>query len=149
MKLGHLKIGTRMYLGFALLMAVMACMIWVGMSQMGKIQDKLQRIVKVNNQRGELAGALAVHTRETSIQIRNILLESSKDKKEEQKKRIEETRGKYDAAFTKVMDLTNKEDAKALAILAKVKECQEAGRTLNHRVIELSLGAKRGRPSTF
>lgn len=51
----NMKIGKRLALGFGLLLVIIIALIWQGVHSMNGIQQNLERIVKVNNVRTELA----------------------------------------------------------------------------------------------
>ena len=114
----------------------------VGIGSMGNIQQNIDRIVKVNNVRAVLAGEMGDNVREVSIALRNALLVKENEKKQEQKKRITEDRAKYDAAFTKILELTPKDDTKGHDIISKVKTAQEEASVLNSKVLDLILATK-------
>jgi methyl-accepting chemotaxis protein len=142
--LNNMKIGKRLGLGFGVVLVLMVALIWIAISNMQKIQDKLERIVKVNNVRIELCNTMYKNTAEVSIALRNILLESNADKKQEMVKRMGDNRNNYNSAFKKVQEMTPKDDSKAHEILAKITETQEKARGYNNNVAELALAGKAG-----
>lgn len=97
----NMKIGKRLGLGFGVVLTMMVAMIWIAIADMQKIQDKLERIVKVNNVRIELSNSMYKNTSEVSIALRNILLESNAERKQEMVKRIGDNRNNYSEAFKK------------------------------------------------
>ncbi|MGO9377140.1 MAG: methyl-accepting chemotaxis protein [Dissulfurispiraceae bacterium] len=140
--LKNLKIGLRLAVGFSAVIAFMIVAIIVGISSMGHIQEHLDRIVKVNNVRAVLAGEMSDSVREISIALRNALLVKGDYKKQEQKKRIIEDREKYDAAFSKIDELTPKDDVKGQDAIIKVRTAQETAVPLNSKALELTLSGK-------
>ena len=78
----------------------------------------------------------------TPLYLRNVLLTKDFGKRQEEKKRIEEARGKYGEAFKKIEEMTTKEDPKGHEIIAKVKGLQDTARGVNNKVIDLSLANK-------
>lgn len=140
--LKNLKIGLRLAVGFAAVIAFMIVAITVGINSMAHIQQNLDRIVKVNNVRASMAGDMGDSVREISIALRNALLVKENDKKQEQKQRIAEHRAKYDAAFNKIVELTPADDAKGHEIISKVKAALETARPLNSKVIELTFAER-------
>ena len=97
----NLKIGTRLAGAFGIILILIVALIVIGTVKMGDIQNNLERTVKVNIVRMEGANQMADSVREISIAIRNTLLEKSAEKKQEQKKRIEELRA--ECLFLKVL----------------------------------------------
>jgi methyl-accepting chemotaxis protein len=140
--LNNMKIGKRLGFGFGLILIFLISIIWVGIDNMKVIQEKIERIVKVNNVRIEFAHEMNEQVREVSIQLRNILLERDRTKRQEDEKKIADARGKYDEAFKKIEELTPKDDKKGHELIALVKGKQEIARSLNNKVLELSNAGK-------
>jgi methyl-accepting chemotaxis protein len=140
--LNNMKIGKRLGLGFGLVLALMIALIWIAITDMQKIQDKLERIVKINNVRIELSNVMYKTTSEVSIALRNILLESSAGKKQEMVKRISDNRNSYNDAFKKIQELTPKDDTKAYEIFTKITQTQDIARGSNNKVTELAIAGK-------
>ena len=140
--LKKLRIGSRLAVGFAAVTVLMIVAIIVGISSMGHIQQNIDGVVKVNNVRAALAGEMGDSVREVSIALRNALLVKENEKKQEQKKRIAEDRTEYDAAFTKIEELTPKDDTEGHDIISKVKKAQQPASVLNSKVLDLILAAK-------
>ena len=140
--LKNMKIGNRLGLTFGVVLLLMVALVWISISNMQKIQDKLERIVKINNVRIELAEDMKSNTSEVSIDLRNILLESSVDKKQEMVKRIGESRNNYNEEFKKNQEITPKDDTKAQELFAKITEAQEIARGYNNKVTDLALAGK-------
>lgn len=140
----NMKIGKRLGLGFGMVLVLMLSMIWIAIADMQKIQDKLERIVKINNVRIELANTMYKNTAEVSISLRNILLESNAEKKQEMVKRIGDNRNNYNDAFKKVQEMTPKDDSKSHEIFKNITEAQDKARGFNNKVIEMALAGKAG-----
>ncbi|TWJ26464.1 HAMP domain-containing methyl-accepting chemotaxis protein [Geobacter argillaceus] len=140
--LKNMKIGTRLMLAFATLLIFMVGLIWIGIANMAHIHDKLDRIVKVNVVRLEEANHMGECVREVSIQLRNILLEKSPEKRQETVKKISVVRDGYNEAYKKLEEMTPKDDKKAYEMIAKVKEAGDSARSMNNRVIELAMAGK-------
>ncbi len=142
MSLKNLKIGMRLGSGFGLVLVLMVALIVVSITNIGTIQHNTDRIVKVNNVRLELANDMSTVVGEVSIALRNMLLVKDTEKRQEQKKRIEEGRAKYNEDLKKVEDMTLKDDTKGHEAISRVKAAQEAARPLNNKVVELVLANK-------
>jgi methyl-accepting chemotaxis protein len=102
----------------------------------------LDRIIKTNNVRLQLANNMIDHTREASINLRNILLLKDSEKTLELKNRIDSIRNLYDADFKKLEGLITNDDTKSFAIIAKIKASQDVSRQLNNKVIDLAMAGK-------
>jgi len=63
-------------------------------------------------------------------------------KNRNRKKGLQKIGQKYDAAFTKILELTPKDDTKGHDIISKVKTAQEEASVLNSKVLDLILATK-------
>ncbi|KAB0669402.1 HAMP domain-containing protein [Oryzomonas sagensis] len=147
--LNNMKIGKRLAFGFGIILALMFALVWIGISDMGQIQGKLERIVKVNNMRSELTSDMLNNVYEVSVNLRNAIIDENAEKRQEYGKNIQEQRDQYNEGFKKIESLTTKEDPKGLELLAKIKEGQAAARTLNSKVLELTLAGKNTEASSL
>jgi len=133
----RMKIGTRLITGFGATVFIMIVLILISISRMELIQEKLDHIVTINNARSTLASTMGDNTREVSINMRTMLLMKDHVKRQEEKKKIDSEREKYNEALVKIEKLTSDEQGKEL--ISKVKENQQTARLLNNKVIELAL----------
>ncbi|MFA7405075.1 MAG: methyl-accepting chemotaxis protein [Pelobacteraceae bacterium] len=145
----NMKIGKRMALGFGLLLVIMVVLIWEGVHSMAGIEDNLERVVKVNNVRLELCADIDDSTMNIFINLRNILINSNPEKRQEYQQRIVKYREEYGTSLKKVEELTTKDDKKAYEIIAKIKEATSVAATLNSKVIELALAGKDAEAASF
>ncbi|MDD2898932.1 MAG: methyl-accepting chemotaxis protein [Desulfuromonadaceae bacterium] len=145
----NMNIGKRMTLGFGVVLLLMIVLVWTGMNSMANIQSKLDRIVNVNNVRIDLCNEMHTQVAEISIQIRNILLDSNIEKRQEYVKRISAYREKYNEASKKNDEMTSKEDTKAHELIRQIKEYLEKARPINNRVVELALAGQTGESTTI
>ena len=102
--LKNMKIGMRLGLGFAIVLVLMVTVIFVAITNMSKINDNLERIVKINNVRLGLAGTMIDDVREVSIALRNMLLVKDSEKRQEQKKNIESNEKVWSEAIPKTQE---------------------------------------------
>jgi len=139
--LGNLKIGVRLSLGFSLILALMIIMAVAGLFQMKNIDDKLERIVTVNNAQVDLANEMldAVHVVNRNILTIAMLQDGAQ--KLDEKKRMDEARAQYNQAEEKLGKLISTDEGKA--IFEKVKQVKEKTRPLNDKVVELAMAGKR------
>jgi methyl-accepting chemotaxis protein len=135
----NMKIAMRLGLGNGVLLLLLAGLIWVSISNMAKIQANLERIVTVNNVRIEEGNTMKDCVAEVSINLRNILIDTKAEKRQEYVKRIADWRIKYNDALKKVGDLTTKDDTKGLDLIAKVVAAAELGRPLNVKVVDQAM----------
>jgi len=133
----NMKIGTRLGLGFAIVLILMMALIMVAVNRLGNIYADLDRIVKVNNVRDGLANDIVGIVREDAIAVRNAFLQ--KERTQEMRKRLDDDKVKFDDLFKKVEEMTPKDDLKGHEILAKVKKTNNEQHALNDRTMELIL----------
>jgi len=138
----NMKIAMRLGLANGVPLLFLAGLIWVSIANMAKIQANLDRIVKINNVRIELGNEMNTYISEVSINLRNILIDPKVEKRQEYVKRISDWREKYNEAFKKLVELTPKEDAKALGLITKITAATDLSRPLNIKVVELAMAGK-------
>src|SRR4030043_578342 len=142
----NMKIGWRMGLGFSLVLVFMIVIILVSLNEMEDSRDNLDRIVKVNNARIQLANDMIDHARETAIDIRNVMLAKYKNEASESIQKIRgdlaEHRRTYNEGVAKVKELIPKDDTKGFDLLSKVVALGDAARQLQDQVIELAVAGK-------
>jgi len=138
----NMKIGKRLALGFGVLLVIMVVLIWQGVHSMGGIQQNLERIVKVNNVRTELANDCNDQISVVSVYMRNIIMEPDASKHPPMDKMISDARARYDENMKKIMESTSKDDAKSHELFAKIKEAQDTARMLNNKVNQLDEAQK-------
>ena len=138
----NMKIGLRLALSFGLILVFMVVIILVSLNQIKVSRTMLDRIIKTNNVRLQLANNMIDHTREASINLRNILLLKDSGKTLKLKNKIDSVRYLYDADFKKLEGLITNDDTKSFAIIAKIKASQDVSRQLNNKVIDLAMAGK-------
>ncbi len=134
-----MKIGKRMTLGFGLVLVLMAVMIWIGVRGMSSINKDLERIVKVNAVRIALIADMDKDIANIGINVRNMIVSDSSEKKKEYSERISKFREEYGKNFKKVEEMTTKSDSKSWEIINNIKESLTNYRNLNARVMELAI----------
>jgi methyl-accepting chemotaxis protein len=141
LKLGNLKIGIRLGLGFGLVFALMIAIIMIGIVQMREINDKLERIVNVNNLQVDLTNDMLDSVHVVSRVIRSITLLEDNTAESQEKKKMDEARQKYDEAASKLEKLVSTDEGKA--ILAKISLACEKSRDINNKIVEMAMAGKR------
>ncbi|MDD2856399.1 MAG: methyl-accepting chemotaxis protein, partial [Desulfuromonadaceae bacterium] len=138
----NMKIGKRLAAGFGLLVLLMAVLIWEGVSSMSGVQKSLERIVKVNAVRIELANDSVDQIGIVSVNLRNIILEENHEKHPSMDKKIADARQKYDENMKKIIEMTSKDDAKSYELFASIKNAEESARAQNRKVDEFDTAGK-------
>ncbi|MBU0665604.1 MAG: methyl-accepting chemotaxis protein, partial [Proteobacteria bacterium] len=144
--LKNMKIGLRMGLGFAVLLAVMAALIGVSLHQITVSHDKLRRIVEINNVRLHLANDMSDDARETALAVKTIVLEKYRKQTNENIQKIFDdlaaSRLCYKENIEDFKKLIPNEDTKGLDLFSKMEALGDTSRQLQDQVIELALTDK-------
>ncbi|MBF0557767.1 MAG: MCP four helix bundle domain-containing protein [Nitrospirae bacterium] len=140
--LKNMKVGLRLGLGFALVLVLMITLIIVAISNMAGINANLERIIKINNVRLAHLNTMIKSQEEVRISVRNMLLFKDTDKRDSAKKKMGEERGKSDEVFSKIEELTSKDDTKGQDIISKIKTENAVVVPLYNKVAELATATK-------
>lgn len=137
--LANIKIGKRMALGFGLILLLLVILGLMGINGMGKINDGLERIVKVNYSKIKLANE--INTKIASL-IENIELMMLKDQagRVEAKQDIDKLRVEYKELMDKLEKLETTDKGKEL--IAAAKTSLDNAKKENNEVIGLCLSNK-------
>jgi len=139
MKLGDLRIGVRLGLGFGVTLLLLCGVAFLGIRGMGTIDELLERIVTVNYAKIKLANDV---TADINNLIEEIELMMVKDQagRVEAKQDVDKHRAEYREAMEKLEKLENTDKGKEL--IAAAKGAISAARKANDEVMELSLAGK-------
>lgn len=138
----NIRISSRLGLSFSLILVFMVAIILVSLNQIKVSQTMLNRVIKVNIVRLQLANNMIDCTREVSINLRNMLLLKESKKTMELKNMIDSIRNKYDGDFKKLEGLITSDDTISFAICARIKVSQDVSRQLNNEVVALAMQGK-------
>ncbi len=136
----HMKIGVRLGLGFGLLLLLMLAMIVIGMSDISKIDRRIETIVNDNMVKSSLIGEMRTDARDTAIAARDCLLVTDPAAKQGEANRVKAYRIGYSEAAQKLAALITSADGKAL--LAKIDAARETNRPLVDEAIQLCLAGQ-------
>lgn len=142
MNLANMKVSTKLYLGFSVPVILMLTLVTVNIWEMKQINGNLERIVLVNNVRGDLVNDAAQKVREMSTGIREIFLVKEDQNRERIKKEITDNRAKYAGDFKKIEETTNESDTKGKELIVKLKAATDAARESNNQAIALAMAHK-------
>ena len=142
MSLSNMKVSAKLYTGFSIPVMLILVIILFGLYEMMQIQNNLERVVKVNNLRNELANDAAKLVRDISLRLRDILLVREDDVKKKYQKEIEAARKKYVDKLKKIEELTPNSDVKGHEIIASVRAAQEAAKDSNDKIAQLALASR-------
>jgi methyl-accepting chemotaxis protein len=132
----NMKIGVRLGLAFGVILLLLVVMVVVSTLRMSDMQEKLERIVKVNNERVDIATQMLDQVHIVSRVTRTVTLLSDPVKREAEKKRLAEVRQRYDELNKRMEPHLVTPEGKAA--LAKINELRDKGRAANNKVLELA-----------
>ena len=133
----NLKIGTRLGLGFATVLLLLAGVAGLGLRSMADVQARLDGIVTGNNARLEAVNKMADAIRDIAIFDSNMILLTDADTMREEARRIAAAREQFSGARKVLAGLVDTADGKAL--LARADEKVAVVVPLNNQMTELAL----------
>ena len=136
----NMKIGMRLGLGFGIVLLMMIAVIFVGITRMSEINDRLDGIVNDNNVKVKQAVEMRGGVRNIATAVRNVVLLDEASEMQVEVKRIAEQRKKYDDAEETLTKMVKSEQGKA--ILAKIKEGEQLTSPLIDKAVKLGLEDK-------
>ncbi|MBI3562452.1 MAG: MCP four helix bundle domain-containing protein [Gammaproteobacteria bacterium] len=140
MSLTNMKIGLRLGLGFALVLALMVTLAVLGLSRMAYIKDKLDYITSDSVVKVDYVRNMQESVLERAIVARNIVLATDKEAIEKEFLRLEKAREAYRTNAEALTKIIKSEQAKAL--LAKAADSQSTARPLIDKVVEFGRANK-------
>ncbi|MEB0137014.1 methyl-accepting chemotaxis protein [Actimicrobium sp. CCC2.4] len=131
-----MKVSTRLTIGFSLLLLLLAIATGIGLHRMGQIEQRLEKIVNVNNVELSYVLEMRLTVYDRMVAIRNIILQSDVNEMRPEEARIKEGAAKYDRAEVQLKTL--------IAASGDVNQEQDAAlvRIGELRLIALPLFAK-------
>jgi methyl-accepting chemotaxis protein len=145
MKLSNKTVGTRLALGFGLVLVLLVIMAALGITRTAQIQDRLEKVVNVNNVETRLVIDMRAIVKDRTVSLRNLSLLTDPDDMKPELEHIKEQTAKYNEAEQKIAAMFDggagaSEQEKTL--LATIKEQNAAADPLIAKATELWLGNK-------
>ena len=140
MSLANMKIGARLGLAFALVIALLLACVVLGLNKMSAIESSLELVVHDVNKKTALVNTMSKSVHTVQRVARSIILVKDRQSKESERDKILAARQKYDEAEAALEKFSLDEEGKRL--LAAIKENSRQARALNNQVLELSLATK-------
>lgn len=137
--LNNMKIGVRLGLGFGLILVLMVILGVVGLNGMGKINKGLERILKINYSKINLANNTNAKIG-TLIETIELMLLKDQAGRVVAKQEIDKLRLEYREMMERLEQLETTDKGKELITAAKVSLANAS--KANNEVIELSLSGK-------
>ena len=120
-----MKVGTRLGLGFALVLVLLVMVTVVGILRMAQIQNRLDHVVTVNNVVTRLVVDMRNNVSERVTSLRTLTLMTDPADMEPELNRFKEQTAKYDALQGKLASKFSEEaSAEEKALLNQVKEAE-------------------------
>ncbi|NIA00140.1 methyl-accepting chemotaxis protein [Massilia sp. CCM 8734] len=118
-----MKVGTRLGLGFLLVLSFLVAVTIVGIISMAQIQTRLDNVVGVNNVVTRLVIDMRTNVSERIVSLRILTLMTDSADMEPEMKRIKEQTARYDEAQKKLSDKFAKSASnEEKSLLAQIKE---------------------------
>ena len=143
MNLSNMKVGTRLGLGFTLVLFFLVAVTFLGIMRMGQIQDRLDRVVGMNNVVTRLVIEMRTNVADRITSLRILTLMSDPADMEQDMNKIKDLARKYSEAETKLTaKFASGASAEEKALLAKIKDHESAAMPAIAKASDLWLASK-------
>ncbi|MDC8758215.1 methyl-accepting chemotaxis protein [Janthinobacterium fluminis] len=145
MNIAHMKVATRLGIGFGLVATLLAIVTGLGINRMAAMRDRMDEIIKVNNVETKLAAAMDLTITERALAVRNLILLSEEAEIQIEVKRIEAQAKKYEEAQSKLARMFASLAGTApeeVALLDKIRQQSLLAAPFIARATELGLAKK-------
>jgi methyl-accepting chemotaxis protein len=143
MNLAKMKVGTRLGLGFALVLVFLVVVTAVGILRMSQIQGRLDHVISVNNVVSRLVLDMRNNVAERVNSLRVLTMIADPADMESDMNRIKELSGKYAEFQNKLStQFAAESTAEEKSLLATVKEAEATAMPAIAKASELWLGGK-------
>ncbi|MES2261337.1 MAG: methyl-accepting chemotaxis protein [Pseudomonadota bacterium] len=143
MNLAKMKVGTRLGLGFALVLVFLVAVTAVGIARMAQIQDRLDHVVSFNNVVTRLVIDMRNNVSDRITSLRILTLMSDAGDMEPEMNRIKDQARKYEEAQKKLAaQFALEGTAEEKALIAAIKEHEAAALPAIAKASELWLSDK-------
>ncbi len=105
MNFSNLKVGTRLFAGFALLLAFLIALLLLGLNRMASMQTNIDQIASVNNAQVEQIMVMRASVFDRMIAVRNVVLLTQMHEMQPEVDRIKDGEKKFAAADEKLSRL--------------------------------------------
>ncbi|WP_280926207.1 methyl-accepting chemotaxis protein, partial [Caldimonas mangrovi] len=138
--LNHLKLSRRLALGFGLVLALLVAITGIALFAMNRMAGQMSTLIEVNNQRTAEATTMAAAVNDASIAVRNLVITTSREDIAPESQRLKASLKTYETAKAAFLALLAKTPAEAGIDkqLAKLKESEEAGRSVTERAGDMA-----------
>lgn len=140
MILSNAKLGTKLYSGFGVVLALMVIVAGIGITRLSSVYRDLEEIVIDENVKVSLANDMVDNINIIARAVRNILLGRDDSIKTQEKQRIGEARIKFQGANEKLTKMVTSDRGKEL--LANVRTQQDSVKSLTDKILALTIDNK-------
>ncbi|RJG02114.1 methyl-accepting chemotaxis protein [Noviherbaspirillum sedimenti] len=138
MNIANTRVGTRLSIGFALVLVLLGAVTALGIVNMAQVQQRFEQVLTVNNVQGRLAATMRNSVMDRMIALRNVALVSDANELAQEIDRIREQERQYRSAEEQLEQmLSTAADAETRTLLAKIKEAAGAAVPLMSKAMEL------------
>ncbi len=141
MNIRNMKIGNRLAVGLGLILTLTAVILVVGLTSMKKIDEKMNRIVNVNNVRTKAANEAAAAVQVISRVMRTLIILDDDRARQEENRKIETARAVYKESVDTLKGLDKTEKGKEL--IDKIASAVAPASAANNKVAELALAGRK------
>ncbi|MBE0556189.1 MAG: MCP four helix bundle domain-containing protein, partial [Proteobacteria bacterium] len=140
MGISNMKLGVRLALGFAVILAMLAIGTFVGVNRLGAMNDRLTDIANNDNKRVFLANEMVDQVRNIAITVRDTLLNQDEGILVKEREKLEKARMIFREDVQKLAGMLEAEASKQ--ILAAIEETQRALKPFNDKALALDAEQK-------
>ena len=138
--INNLTIRMRLAAGFGLVLFLLACVIGLGIKDIGEIEQRLDDIVNDNNAKVRLVNKMSEAVHIVSSSMRTVALLHDADAIAGEQKKLQAARAVYDASFATLQKYPASAAGKEIRVA--ILEAMTNARKLNNEVIDLALQNK-------
>ena len=139
----NMKIGLRLAVGFGVELILILALLVAGITSMGTQDRALHQIVEVANVSTQLANSLIDTTRESAIEMRNLVLAKDSAQVKEAQDAIAALRQQYDTDFAKYEASVSQNETEILNLVAKIKVISDSDIQARNQVMDLVVAGKK------
>ena len=138
--LKNMKISERLILGFSVMFVLIIVSLIAGISSTNKLNNFVNKEIRVSSQRKELANEMIDNVRDVSLSLGIMVSDKQKATIDDQVAKIGRYRHVYDSTFDKystLVGLSAAQKSEKILDIERIKVYQSESRELNDRVIKL------------
>ena len=147
MSLTQFKIGTRLGIGFAVVLGLLVAVLLVGLYSMGQLSARTHDIVADKNVKMAAANTMSDNVRSITLAITSVVVAPTDALMQEQLNKIGEARKKYGAAKEVLQKMVSTD--KEASLMSQLDAALKAGAPMNNKVVELRKAGQTEEAVTF